>query len=337
VDDLLKAFNGFNQHIKFAIELENDRKLPFLDLLLSVSDDGTITTSWYMKPIASGRCLNFLSCHPRSQKLNTAQGVIYRILSLSTRKESPEVKNQIHSVLRKNNYPTRLINILYNKVIGKMKRKNDENTTLIQKADSSTDRFMSIHYIPGLSERLAHNLESEIENLKIAFRTRKTLHVIYRKLKDKIPKLQQSNVIYCIKCVDCGKVYVGKTEQYLKKRLSQHQCAARKMQSLLDRAHLNNDSSIIWISDNESEEEDIEFLMNDICRTSAIAQHMRDFQHSFDFENATILDMENNSQKLSFLELLYINKLSNVNKIQDLDKLSSSYYGILKLCSDKKL
>jgi hypothetical protein len=54
-------------------------------------------------------------------------------------------------------------------------------------------------------------------------------------------------------------------------------------------------------------------------------------------ENATILDMENNSQKLSFPELLYINKLSNVNKIQDLDKLSSSYYGILKLCLDKKL
>jgi hypothetical protein len=64
---------------------------------------------------------------------------------------------------------------------------------------------------------------------------------------------------------------------------------------------------------------------------------MRDFHHLFDFENVEILDIEYNSQKLSVLELLYINKLKNINKVQDLDQLSSIYYGILKLCSDKKL
>ncbi len=95
---------------------------------------------------------------------------------------------------------------------------------------------------------------------------------------------------------------------------------------MLTRANKNNDSNIVWINDSESEEEDIEYLMNDICRTSAIAQHMREFQHSFDFENTIILDMESNSHKLSFMELLYINKMSNVNKIQDLDKLSSSQF-----------
>jgi hypothetical protein len=52
---LLEIFNGFNQHIKFTFEMEQDRKLPFLDLLLSVEENGEITTSWYMKPIASGR------------------------------------------------------------------------------------------------------------------------------------------------------------------------------------------------------------------------------------------------------------------------------------------
>jgi hypothetical protein len=64
---------------------------------------------------------------------------------------------------------------------------------------------------------------------------------------------------------------------------------------------------------------------------------MMQFQHSFDFENAEILDIETDSNKLSVLELLYFNKFPNVNKIQDLDNLSSSYHGILKLCSDKKL
>jgi transposase-like protein len=306
--------------------------------MLSIGHDGKITTSWYMKPIASGRCLNFLSCHPRSQKINTAEGVIFRILSLSTNLESPEVKNQIRTVLRNNNYPTKLINILYNRVILKIKKSNSSDTSINPSKDSENNKkHMSIHYVPGLSEKLARNLESEIGDLSIAFRTRGTLCNIYRKLKDKTPKWQRSNVIYCIKCQDCGKVYVGKTEQHLKKTIGQHKCIANKMKNLLDRAYLKNNSDIIWISDSESEGEDIDYLMQDICRTSAIAQHMKKFQHSFDFDNVEILDIEYNSQKLSVLELLYINKLKNVNKIQDLDKLSSSYYGILKLCSDNRL
>ncbi len=103
------------------------------------------------------------------------------------------------------------------------------------------------------------------------------MNVLYRKLKDKTPKWNLSNLIYAIKCKYCGKLYVGKTEQYLKKRIAQHQYAANKMQSLIDRAHLKNDFSIIWVSNSDSEDEDI-------CRTSAIAQHMRDFNHTFDFE-----------------------------------------------------
>jgi hypothetical protein len=251
--------------------------------------------------------------------------------------ESKEVKNQIHTVLKNNNYPTKLINILYNRVISKINKRKMGNVTTPNEENVSNLRFLSIHYVPGLSERIARNLESEIDNLRIAFRTRKSLDMIYRKLKDETPKWQRSNVVYCIKCVDCGKVYVGKTEQHLKKRISQHQCVANKMKGLLDRASSMNNSSIIWIDDSDNENEDIEYLMHDICRTSAIAQHMKDFNHSFDFENVEILDTENNSQKLSFLELLYINKMSNINKIQDLDKLSSSYNGILKLCSDKKM
>jgi hypothetical protein len=162
VSELLEKFNSYNQNIKFTIELEKDRKLPFLDLMLSIGHDGKITTSWYMKPIASGRCLNFLSCHPRSQKINTAEGVIFRILSLSTNLESPEVKNQIRTVLRNNNYPTKLINILYNRVILKIKKSNSSDTSINPSKDSENNKkHMSIHYVPGLSEKLARNLESD--------------------------------------------------------------------------------------------------------------------------------------------------------------------------------
>ncbi len=45
------------------------------------------------------------------------------------------------------------------------------------------------------------------------------------------------------------------------------------LQERFDRVQSKNDSDIIWISDSNSEKEDIEAKMDDICRTSAIAQH----------------------------------------------------------------
>lgn len=45
--------------------------------------EGNLITDWYMKPISSGRILNFQSCHHMSQKLGTAVGFTKCVLGLS--------------------------------------------------------------------------------------------------------------------------------------------------------------------------------------------------------------------------------------------------------------
>ncbi|KAI4476481.1 hypothetical protein M0804_013552 [Polistes exclamans] len=47
------------------------------------------------------------------------------------------------------------------------------------------------------------------------------INSIYTKLKDRVDKLEQSNLLYKIPCV-CDKCYIGQTKQKLKKRLEQH-------------------------------------------------------------------------------------------------------------------
>lgn len=41
-------------------------------------------------------------------------------------------------------------------------------------------------------------------------------------LKDKIPTLKKSNVVYQISCLDCNKTYIGETSRNLETRINEH-------------------------------------------------------------------------------------------------------------------
>jgi hypothetical protein len=201
-------------------------------------------------------------------------------------------------------------------------------------------RYQSIYYIRGLSERIAHNIENEITDVRVAYRPSRTMDCIYSKMKDKNSKWDISSVIYAIQCMICPvkREYIGKTEQRLGSRNKQHLNIAQKMMKLMQQERDLNpdmDESVIFI--NESVDENlIKNQIMELCNISAIAQHMYESGHTFDFENTRILNHESNSRKLSILEMLYINQMPNVNKIVDLDKLSIAYKGILKTLNDKK-
>lgn len=71
VDDIIVAIpantseiicNQFNKHhknLKFTVEEEVNGSINFLDMSLHRSNEGTITTKWFQKEIASGRYLHY--------------------------------------------------------------------------------------------------------------------------------------------------------------------------------------------------------------------------------------------------------------------------------------
>jgi hypothetical protein len=338
IETLLSKFNNYNQFLQFTVEVEKDRRLPFLDMEILIGENGNITTKWFRKSISSGRILSFLSSHPRSQIANTAEGFIRRVLSLTSVEHIEEMKKLVWTLLKKNNYPTRVINILLCRVSQRMQNSARNGITT---SNPTPLRFFSIHYVPGLSERIARNIQNELKDIRIAFRAPRTMDEIYTKNKDKICKWDISNVIYSIACKICPpkREYIGKTEQKLGSRKQQHSNIASKIMALKEQErnlNQNSDSSLIIIDD-LLEEEKVKNQIQELCNMSAIAQHIYEFNHEFDFENTRILNLERNSRKLSTLEMLYINQRPNVNKILDLDYLSTAYKGILKTIKDKKL
>lgn len=115
VEHTLDVFNSYNGKIQFTIEIEDNGTIPFLDMkLLRNPVDGSINTEWYMKPILSGRFLNFYSYQNINQKINTASGFINRVLTLTSNVNN-NTFNTIRTLLKRNNYPTSLVSRLINK------------------------------------------------------------------------------------------------------------------------------------------------------------------------------------------------------------------------------
>ncbi|GAB0086067.1 uncharacterized protein DMENIID0001_000530 [Sergentomyia squamirostris] len=71
VQTVLQAFNSYHQKIQFTVELEKERRLPFLDTCIT-REDTHLESMWYSKPTASDRMLSFYSKHPLKQKVGSA-------------------------------------------------------------------------------------------------------------------------------------------------------------------------------------------------------------------------------------------------------------------------
>ena len=104
-------------------------------------------------------------------------------------------------------------------------------------------------------------------------------------------------VVYQICCQNCNKYYIGQTSTQIKYRIYEH----------------NRDC-------------------NNRNDKSALALHVKNSQHNFDFTNFKILDIENNQQRRLFSEMWHIHKNdNNLNRQFDTLELKDSYKNLIKI------
>ena len=110
--------------------------------------------------------------------------------------------------------------------------------------------------------------------------------------KDKLDKLSTHNIVYQINCNNCPATYIGTSKRFLKKRKDEH---IRDVKNVNER--------------------------------SALVQHIAEWHnHTFDFDNIRILDVENNKIKREFSEMLNIYLHPNtINRMEDINNLKQNY------------
>ena len=125
-----------------------------------------------------------------------------------------------------------------------------------------------IPYVAGMSEDIRHVCRKF--NIRVIFKSRRTLHSMLNKVKDTLPLGEQSNVVYCILC-SCGQVYIGETKCRLETRMKEHRDACER----------------------------------GMMKKSAIAEHVWENHHLIHWEETTILD-SGRGQELLVKEALHI-------------------------------
>lgn len=117
--------------------------------------------------------------------------------------------------------------------------------------------FAGITHVEGISDILKGQLKRHAPDLKVSFRPANKVSQVFSNMKDKLETGQNSNVVYSVRCKQCGYSYIGETSRCLSERCTQH---------AKDVANRSKNP-----------------------KKTALVAHVSDTQHEFDVDTARIL------------------------------------------------
>lgn len=318
VSNILDVFNSYHPRIKFTVELEADSQINYLDMRI-IREDKKLKFDVYRKEISSLRLLNYISYHPELQKLNVVDAFISRTLTISDREFQDKNIVEITEVLKKNNYPIKLIKKHIKKYHYKEQQLREQALTnqsqhthnlrsrTVTENESSppeTTHYVGVHYIRSLSENVGKVFENNKIGVKIAHSSKNNMNRMYSRHKIKIPKNETNNCVYQIDCGGngselCKKSYIGTTKRPLHIRMKEHQRDSQKEN--LPQNH------------------------------TALAEHAINNTHQFKTESPKVLTVQNNYIKRMLCESFYIYSSNNtVNYREDTEGVNRIYKNVLR-------
>ena len=131
-----------------------------------------------------------------------------------------------------------------------------------------------VPYVPGVSPSLKTYLSKEGFRVYYSYKN-KLGNILYTRFYGSNSKrnciFDSQGVVYQISCKNCNKVYIGKTKRFLISRYKEHLANATKQH-----------------------------------RVCGLAEHVLDFNHSFDKECVSILCRDSSANGLSLKEAIFI-------------------------------
>ena len=223
-DHLEKFTNYLNSkhNIKFTYEKESNNSLPFLDILISRSENG-FKTSVYHKPTFSGVYSNFNSFIYNEYKIGLVFTMLFRTFSIVSdfSRFHTEIIH-LKEIVRKNAFPIKLVD----NCIKNFLNKNFLNTPVTLTVKKK-ELFIVLPYLGNLSLALRTRLQNSINKnlpfckIKVIFKSTTRLSNFFC-FKDKVPFNLCSNVVYKFSCGRCSATYYGETCRHLNVGVGEH-------------------------------------------------------------------------------------------------------------------
>lgn len=218
LDIFLEELNNIHHRIQFTLEVEVNRQLPFLDLLITRNPDQTLDYTVYRKPTHTNRYLNANSHHHPPQIQSVANTLVSRSFRLTKPTNRQQELQKISTALEENNYKKHNI---------KKAIRQNNNPAQRAREDNQTKEKTTLPYIRGVTDVIGRMLRKH--NISTAYKPQTTIHKILGNPKDKKPL--ENHGVYSIPCNDCGKQYVGQTNRRISARVQEHKNSIRNKQT----------------------------------------------------------------------------------------------------------
>jgi hypothetical protein len=202
--EFLDHVNSIHHNIKFTMEVEKNRSLLFLDVLVSRRPDGSLGHTVYRKPTHTDLYLHAKSAHHPAQKTGVLYSLIHRARRLSDADSLDKEIQHLKETFIKNGYS--------NQDIRRALQKKDEPRPKQEKPVA----VARLPYQRAASHKVSRLLAKF--NIQTVHIPAKNFHLL-RPAKDKLGL--RTAGIYGISC-ECGKVYVGQTGRTIEARLKEH-------------------------------------------------------------------------------------------------------------------
>ena len=204
-DSFLQHLNSIHPNIKFTCEeVRDDGSMPFLDILITPEEDGSLKTSVFRKPTHTDLYLQWDSHHTIPSKYSVAGTLYHRATTVYSNPQLlQEEEKHLFQALRRCKDPTWTIN----RAKLRSQNPNRDRTRRIQNQTGQNNNnkqnlYMVVPYHQGLSERVKKACNKF--GVQVHFKGGQTIKSLLMAPKDKDPITNKSGVIYRYKCREMG-------------------------------------------------------------------------------------------------------------------------------------
>ena len=208
IETKLHAINGLHPNLKFTIDVEQEGRLPFLNICI-LHIDSHLHSTWYTKPTDTGLVMNFHALAPKCYKRSVVEGLVYRVYrACSHWKYSNASLGKAKDMLERNQYLPQFYHLIIKATIEKLivpvVNFPDENE------ESKSKVMVYVSYRGHLTDIFVKKLKESGAPVQPI--------VTLRKLKTVMPSLKtttkfesRSRIVYKITCPGCDTCYVDQT------------------------------------------------------------------------------------------------------------------------------